>query len=143
LGEYFSNMLLLLPIPSQHSLCLVIIDTIHNLQDTNDNNIKPILANVKTSGMFLLPRKKQAKSSPTKYFTAWTVNRVSLRMLEGSPATQNAALCVLEKLSMAGKNVSKVIVALKAAIGNPSQGMSQDVCQLLLHGKKLSSKNST
>jgi hypothetical protein len=59
-------------------------------------------------------------------------------MLEGLPATQNAALCVLEELSMAGKNVSKMIVASKA----PSQGMSQDVCQLLLHGKKLSSKNS-
>ncbi len=26
--------------------------------------------------------------------------------------------------------------------GSPFQGMSQDVCQLLLHGKKLSSKNS-
>ncbi len=26
--------------------------------------------------------------------------------------------------------------------GSPFQGMFQDVCQLLLHGKKLSSKNS-
>jgi hypothetical protein len=63
-------------------------------------------------------------------------------MLEGSPATQNAALCVLEELSMAGKNVSKVIVASKAASGNPSQGMSQVICKLLLHGTKLLSKNS-
>ena len=135
-------MFLFLPIPSQHSLCLSIIDTIHDLQGTGDNNSKPIVVNVKTSGMFLLPRKKQAKSSPTKDFTAWTVNCVSSWMLKGLPATQNAALCVLEELSMAGKNVSKVIVASKAASGNPSQGMSQDVCQLLLHGKKLFSKNS-
>ena len=107
-----------------------------------DNNSKPIVVNVKTPGMFLLPRKKRAKSSPTKDFTAWTVNCVSLRILKGSTATQNAALCVLEELSMAGNNFSKVIIASKAASGNPSQGMFQDVCQLLLHGKKLSSKNS-
>jgi hypothetical protein len=64
-------------------------------------------------------------------------------MLEGSPATQNAALRVLEELSMAGNNVLlKLIVASKTASGSPFQGMSQYVCQLLLHGKKLSSKNS-
>jgi len=104
------------------------------------------IINVKTTGMSLVssssPRKKRAKSSPTKDFTARTVNHVSSRMLEGSPATQNAALRVLEELSMAGNNVSKVIVASKTASGNPSQGMSQDVCQLLLHSKKLSSKKS-
>ena len=92
--------------------------------------------------MYPSPRKKRAKSSPTKDFMARTVNRVSSRMLEGSPATQNAALHVLKELSMDGNNVSKVIVASKTASGNPTQGISQDVCQLLLHGKKLSSKNS-
>ncbi len=123
----------------------MIRDTIH-LQDTDDDDSEPIVVNVKTTGMSLVssssPRKKRAKSSPTKDFTARTVNHVSSRMLEGSPATQNAALRVLEELSMAGNNVSKVIVASKTASGNPSQGMSQDVCQLLLHSKKLSSKKS-
>ena len=63
-------------------------------------------------------------------------------MLKGSPANQNEALRFLEEISMAGNNASKMIVASKTASSNPSQGMSQDVCQLLLHGKKLSSKKS-
>ncbi len=79
----------------------MITDTIH-LQDMDDDDSKPIVVNVKTMGMSLVssssPRKKRAKSSPTKDFTARTVNHVSSRMLEGLPATQNAALCVLEEL---------------------------------------------
>ena len=131
------------PIPYQHKLCLEIRDTIHLQHTDSDDSDEPIVVNVKRSGIYPSPpRKKRAKSSPTKDFMARTVNRVSSRMLKGSPATQNAALCVLEELSMAGNNVSKVIVESKTASGNLSQGMSQDVCQLLLHGKKLLSKNS-
>ena len=102
----------------------MISDTIH-LQNTNNNDSNPIVVNMLSTGISLesslSPRKKRAKTSPTKDFAARTVNRVSSRMLEGSPATQNAALRVHEELSMAGNKVSKMIVASKIASGNPSQ----------------------
>ncbi len=88
----------------------------------------------------LKPRKK-SKTTDNDDFFVRTVNQVSAQLFHGSPATQNAAVSVLGDLALPDNNVSKLIVSAKTASGNPAQGMSQDVCRLLIHSKKLATMN--
>jgi hypothetical protein len=85
------------------------------------------------------PQKKKQKSSGKKIaadFLSHTVNQVSTHIC-GNPATQKAALSVLENLAKSDNNIYKMIVSSKAANGTPSYGMSQEVSLLLLQSKKI------
>jgi hypothetical protein len=84
------------------------------------------------------PQKKNhvSKEDSTTDFLSCTVNQVSSHIC-GIPNTQKAMLKVLEDLSKAENNVSKIIVLSKSATGLPAPGMSQEVCMLLLQSKKI------
>jgi hypothetical protein len=70
-------------------------------------------------------------------FNARTVHQVSGFMVNGSPATQLAALAMLDNLSSSSKNVSQTLVQSALDSGSVSEGMSQEVVKTLLHAEKL------
>ena len=94
-----------------------------------------------------IDRKLPAKPSPkTKVqkimdsgqdFNARTVNHLTEIMLAGSPASQQAALGVIENLSSSSSNVSKTIVKSRVDRGSISEGMSQEIVKTLLQAEKL------
>jgi len=86
---------------------------------------------------FSPPKKHRTTEEINSSFLGRTVTQVSGHMLKGSPSTQQAALSVLADLAMPDNNVSKIIVSSKAVNGTPTQGMSQDTCNLLIHSKKI------
>ena len=86
---------------------------------------------------FSPPKKHRTTEEINSSFLGRTVTQVSGHMLKGSPSTQQAALSVLADLAMPDNNVSKIIVSSKAVNGTPTQGMSQDTCNILIHSKKI------
>jgi hypothetical protein len=58
-------------------------------------------------------------------------------MVNGSPASQQAALGMLENLSSSSNNVSKTIVKSTVDRGSISTGMSQEMVKKLLQVEKL------
>ena len=84
------------------------------------------------------PKRKQSYP-PTSLndFNARTVHQVTSVMLAGSPASQQAALGVLENLSSSSMNVSKTIVKSMVDRNSTSEGMSQEVAKTLLRAEKL------
>jgi hypothetical protein len=94
---------------------------------------------IKASGMPPSPSQKKyhvSKEDSTTDFLCRKVNQV-LSHICGTPSTQKAALKVLNDLSKAENNVSKIIVSSKSATGLLAPGMSQEVCMLLLQSKKI------
>jgi len=84
------------------------------------------------------PRRKVSKKADSgQDFNARTVHQVTSVMLAGSPASQQAALGVLENLSSSSMNVSKTIVKSTVDRGSTSEGMSQEVAKTLLRAEKL------
>ena len=82
-------------------------------------------------------RKASKKADSGQDFNARTVHQVTSVMLAGSPASQQAALGVLENLSSSSMNVSKTIVKSMVDRGSISEGMSQEVAKTLLRAEKL------
>ncbi len=84
------------------------------------------------------PKRKQSYP-PTSLndFNARTVHQVSGFMVNGSPATQQAALAVLDNLSSSSKNISTTLVQSAVDHGSVSEGMSQEVAKTLLQEEKL------
>ena len=82
-------------------------------------------------------RKASKKADSGQDFNARTVHQVTSVMLAGSPASQQAALGVLENLSSSSMNVSKTIVKSTVDRGNISEGMSQEIAKTLLRAEKL------
>ena len=84
------------------------------------------------------PKRKVSKFADSgQDFNARTVHQVTSIMLAGSPASQQAALGVLENLSSSSSNVSKTIVKSTVDRGSTSEGMSQEVAKTLLRAEKL------
>lgn len=75
--------------------------------------------------------------SPGQDFTARTVHQVTGLMVDGSPASQQAAIGVLENLSSSSNNISKTIVKSMSDRGSISIGMSQETASKLLMAEKL------
>jgi hypothetical protein len=75
--------------------------------------------------------------SPGQDFTARTVHQVTGLMVDGSPASQQAAIGVLENLSSSSNNISKTIVKSMSDRGSISIGMSQEIALKLLMAEKL------
>ena len=87
-----------------------------------------------------MPSAKKKQANPTtsrSEFNARTVHQVSGFMVNGSPATQQAALAVLDNLSSSSKNVSQTLVQSAVDRGHVSEGMSQEVAKTLLQAEKL------
>jgi hypothetical protein len=86
-------------------------------------------------------RKQQVKASPHRSpgqdFNAHTVHQVTGYMVDGSPASQQAALGVLENLSSSSNDVSKTIVKSTVDRGSISTGMSQEIAKKFLQAEKL------
>jgi hypothetical protein len=84
------------------------------------------------------PKRKQVKKADSgQDFNARAVHQVTSVMLAGSPASQQAALGVLENLSSSSMNVSKTIVKSMVDRNSTSEGMSQEVAKTLLRAEKL------
>ena len=86
------------------------------------------------------PKRKKvvAKAADSgKDVNARTVHQVSGHMINGSPASQKAALGVLENLSSSSNNVLKMLVKSAIDRGNISVGMSQEITKTLLRAEKL------
>ena len=84
------------------------------------------------------PKRKQVKKVESgQDFNARAVHQVTSVMLAGSPASQQAALGVLENLSSSSMNVSKTIVKSMVDRNSTSEGMSQEVAKTLLRAEKL------
>jgi len=75
--------------------------------------------------------------SPGQDFTARTVHQVTGLMVDGSPASQQAAIGILENLSSSSNNISKTIVKSMSDRGSISIGMSQEIALKLLMAEKL------
>jgi hypothetical protein len=89
------------------------------------------------------PKRKQVKKVESGAdFNSRTVHRVTGIMLVGSPASQQAALGVLENLSSSSSNVSKTIVKSTVDRGSISEGMSQEVAKTLLRAEMLRHQQS-
>jgi hypothetical protein len=86
------------------------------------------------------PKRKVKAADSGEDFNARTVHQVTSFMLNGSPASQQAALGVLKNLSSSSNNVSKTIVKSTVDCGTISTGMSQDTAKTLLWAEKLSNK---
>jgi len=71
------------------------------------------------------------------FFHARTVHQVTGYMLNGSPASQQAALGVLDNLSSSSNNISKTIVKSTVDCGSIKAGMSQEVANTLMRAEKL------
>jgi hypothetical protein len=88
-------------------------------------------------------RKQKVKVSPCRSpgqdFNARTVHQVTGYMVGGSPASQQAALGMLENLSSSSNNVSKTIVKSMVDHGSISTSMSQEIAKKLLQAEKLRS----
>ncbi len=72
---------------------------------------------IKKSGMSHTPPQRKnrvSKEDSTTDFLSRTVNQVSSHIC-GTPSTQKAMLKVIEELSKAENNVSKIIVSSKSA----------------------------
>ena len=83
-------------------------------------------------------RKVVAKAANSgKDFNAHTVHQVSGHMIDGSPASQKAALGVLENLSSSSNKISKTLVKSTIDRGNIFVGMSQEIAKTLLRAEKL------
>jgi hypothetical protein len=86
-------------------------------------------------------RKQQVKASPCRSpgqdFNARTVHQVTGYMVDGSPASQQAALGMLENLSSSSNNVSKMIVKSTVDRGTISTSKSQEIAKKLLQAEKL------
>jgi hypothetical protein len=86
-------------------------------------------------------REQQVKASPCrspgKDFNARTVHQVTGYMVGGLPASQQAALGVLENLSSSSNNVSKTMVKSRVDRGSIFTGMSQEIMKKLLQVEKL------
>ena len=86
------------------------------------------------------PSPKRRQSYPPASlndFNARTVHQVSGFMVNGSPATQQAALAVLDNLSSSSKNILTTFVQSAVDRGSVSEGMSQEVAKTLLQTEKL------
>ncbi len=83
------------------------------------------------------PIPKKMKVPSQDFFHARTVNQVTGYMLNGSPASQQAALDVLDNLSSSSNNISKTIIWSTVKRGSVKTGMLQEVAITLLHAEKL------
>jgi hypothetical protein len=84
------------------------------------------------------PKRKQANPAASwNDFNACTVHQVSGFMVNGSPATQQAALAMLDNLSSSSKNILTTFVQSAVDRGSVSEGMSQEVAKTLLQTEKL------
>jgi hypothetical protein len=76
--------------------------------------------------------KRMVKADFGKDFNAYTVHQVTGYMLQGLPASQQAAFDVLENLSCSSNNVTKTIVKSTVDHGNISIGMSQEIANIAI-----------
>jgi hypothetical protein len=84
------------------------------------------------------PKRKQANPTASRNdFNSCTVHQVSGYMVNGSPATQQAASAVLDSLSSCSKNTSQTLVQSAVDRGSVSEGMSQEVAKTLHQAEKL------
>ncbi len=92
------------------------------------------------------PRRKQANKrappmcSPTQTFNARTLGQVA-GYLDAFPASQQAAIGVIEDLSSNSNNMSKTPVRGTIVHGSISIGMSQETAMTVIKAKKLQQKN--
>jgi hypothetical protein len=110
-------------------------------EDNNSNDSYNSNTNCKLPTKPSPKRKQQVKASPCcspgQDFNACTVHQVTEYMVVGSPASQQAALGMLENLSSSSNNVSKTIVKSMVNRGRISTGMSQKIAKKLLQAEKL------
>jgi hypothetical protein len=60
----------------------------------------------------------------------------------GSPASQQAAVDVIEELSRNAGNISKTIIKSKVDQGETSIGMSQEISSRLIKARKIRNSNN-
>ena len=60
----------------------------------------------------------------------------------GSPASQQAAVDLIEELSSNAGNISKTIIKSKVDQGETSIGMSQEICSKLIKARKIGNSNN-
>ena len=116
------------------------------LRDGDDDDIIDVEDNRKMPAVPSPRRRKQANKpappmcSPIQAFNARTLGQV-IGYLETSPASQQAAIGVIEDLSSDSNNMSKTLVRSAVVRGNISIGMSQETAMAVVKAKKLQQKN--
>ena len=107
-------------------------------EDDNDSDVENEKYNGRKFPAKPSPQKKQANPTASRTdFNARTVHQVSGFMVNGSPATQLAALAVLDNHSSSSKNISQALIQCAIDRGSVSEGMSQEVAKTLLQAEKL------
>ena len=80
--------------------------------------------------------------SPGQNIKARVVGQLSNTLDEGSPASQQAAVDVIEELSSNAGNISKKIIKSKVDQGETSIGMLQEICSRLIKARKIRNSNN-
>ena len=83
------------------------------------------------------PEKKRTKSDRDAEFHERTFSHLSDMLLDGTPATQEATLSLMEKMGEEGNNMAKNIVKSKTLKGTPAEGESPKMALRLIETKKL------
>ena len=83
------------------------------------------------------PEKKRTKSERVEEFQDRTFNHLSEFLVDGTPATQEAAYSLMEKMGESGDNMAKNIVKSKTVKGTPEEGESPKMADRLIKTEKL------
>ena len=105
--------------------------------DSDDDNRKMPAVETSPKRKKSVPKPAARVYSPGQDLNARVVNKLAIKLDEGSPASMQAALDALEDLSSNTGNISKTIIKSKVDQGATSIGMSQEVASRLVKARKL------
>lgn len=121
---------------------LSVIDFTREEDEDNDNRKMP--ASVKSALKRKQPIAKPAAPvySPGQDLEARVIGQLSNTLDEGSPASQQAAVDVIEELSSNAGNISKTIIKSNIDQGKTSISMSQEISSRLIKAQKIHNSNN-
>ena len=138
------SLCLHLPFVYSLSCYTSVIDVTRDEDDDNDDDDRKMPANVESAFKRKQPITKPAARvySPGQDLEARIVGQLSNVLDEGSPASQQAAVDVIEELSSNAGNISKTIIKSKVDQGKTSIGMSQEISSRLIKARKIRNSNN-
>ena len=113
-------------------------------EEDNDDNNRKMPASVESALKRKQPITKPAARvySPGQDLEARVIGQLSNTLDEGSPASQQAAVDVIEELSSNAGNISKTIIKSNVDQGKTSIGMSQEISSRLIKAQKIRNSNN-
>ena len=89
-----------------------------------------------------IPKPAARVYSPGQDIKTRVVGQLLNTLNKGSPASQQAAVDVIEELSSNAGNISKTIIKSKVDQGETSIGMSQEISSRLIKARKIRNNNN-